>query len=74
VSTVTKVIQYLCGRNLSIKLKKHKTKIGVLVGEELVSFIRFANDIALVASSENDLKRVLEEIAKCFHNNHIKIN
>ncbi|XP_025425942.1 uncharacterized protein LOC112694624 [Sipha flava] len=51
-----------------------KEKIGVIVGGELVSFLRFADDIALVASSENDLKRALEEIARCFHNYHLQIN
>ncbi|KAL4107862.1 hypothetical protein QTP88_018144 [Uroleucon formosanum] len=41
-----------------------RDKIGVIVGGELISFLRFADDIALVASSENDLNRALEEIAR----------
>jgi hypothetical protein len=57
-----------------IKETLTREKIGVIVGGELVSFLRFADDIALVASSENDLKRALEEIARCFHNYHLQIN
>jgi len=51
-----------------------REKIGVIVGGELISFLRFTDNIALVASSENDLKRTLEEIARCFQNYHLKIN
>jgi len=51
-----------------------RDKIEVIVGEEFISFLRFADDIALVASSENYLKRVLEEITRCFQIYHLKIN
>jgi hypothetical protein len=51
-----------------------RDKIGVIVGGELISFLRFADDIALVTSSENDLKRSLKKIARCFQNYHLKIN
>lgn len=49
-------------------------KIGVIVGGELVSFLRLADDIALIASNESDLKRALEEIARYFQNYQLKIN
>ena len=49
-------------------------KIGVIVKGELISFLRFADDMTLVASSENDLKRALKEKARFFQNYHLKIN
>ncbi|KAL4149828.1 hypothetical protein QTP88_003684 [Uroleucon formosanum] len=51
-----------------------RDQIEVTVGGELISFLRFADDIALVANSEIDLKRALEKIAKGFQNYHLKIN
>jgi len=41
-------------------------KIGIKVGGELISFLRFDDDIALLANNEHDLERALEEMARCF--------
>lgn len=42
---------------------------------ELISFLKFTDGIALIgASSENDLKRMLEEMVRYFQNYHLKIN
>jgi len=57
-----------------IKETLNRDKIGVIVGEEVISFLTFADDIALLSNSEIDLKRMLVEIARCFQNDHLKIN
>ena len=51
-----------------------RNKIGIKVGGEIISFLRFADDIALLANNEHDLKRALEEMARCFHKYHLIIN
>lgn len=39
-------------------------KISIKVGEEIISFIKFADDIALIASDDDDLEKALEEMAR----------
>jgi len=36
------------------------------VGGEIISFLRFADDIALLANNEHDLERALEKMMRCF--------
>jgi hypothetical protein len=44
------------------------------VGGEIISFLRFADDIVLLANNEHDLERTLEEIARCFQKYQMIIN
>jgi len=44
------------------------------VGGEIISFLRFADDIALLANNEHDLGSALEEMARCFHKYQLIIN
>jgi len=57
-----------------IKETLNRDKIDVIIGGEVISCLRFADDIALLANSEIDLKRALVEIAICFQKDHLKIN
>lgn len=57
-----------------MKKKTLGDNIGVTVKEELISFLRFADNIALFTNSVNDLEKELLEIARCFQNYHLKIN
>lgn len=55
--------------NLSTRNKRNtliRDKIGLIVGREL--FIRFADGVALLANSENDQTRALEEMIRYFQN------
>jgi len=51
-----------------------RNKIGIKVGGEIISFLRFADDIALLANNEHDLERALEEMARCFQKYQLIIN
>jgi len=57
-----------------IKETLNRDKISLRVGGGVISFLRFSNNIALLAISEIDLKRALVEIAKCFQKDHLEIN
>jgi hypothetical protein len=39
-----------------------------------ISFLRFADDIALLANNKHDLEKVLEEMTRCFQKYHLMIN
>ncbi|VVC29974.1 Endonuclease/exonuclease/phosphatase,Reverse transcriptase domain [Cinara cedri] len=51
-----------------------RNKIGIKVGREIISFLRFADDIALLATNEHDLERALEEMSRCFQKYQLIIN
>jgi hypothetical protein len=57
-----------------LKTKLGRWEIGVKIGGKLISMIRFADDIVLMATSERDLERALEEMKRIFENYHLKIN
>lgn len=44
------------------------------MGGEIISFLRFADDIALLADNEHDLERALEEMSRCFQKYQLIIN
>jgi len=70
MSTLARQLHLIFTSNsLLKKLEKHFSeirKIGIKVGGEIISFFRFADDIALLANNEHDLERSLEEVARCF--------
>jgi hypothetical protein len=41
------------------------------MGGEIISFLRFADDITLLTNNEHDLEKALEEIMRCYK---MKIN
>lgn len=51
-----------------------KDKIDLVVGGELITFLKFSDNMALLANSENDLDNALVEMVRCFQNNRLKIN
>jgi len=44
------------------------------VGGEIISFLRFIDDIVLLANNEHDLERALEGMARCFQKYYLIIN
>jgi hypothetical protein len=44
------------------------------MGGEIISFLRFADDIALLTNNEYDLEKALEEITRYFQKYHLIIN
>jgi hypothetical protein len=52
----------------------HRNNIGIKVGCEIISFLRFTGDIVLLTSNEHDLEKVLEEMTRCFQKYHLIIN
>jgi hypothetical protein len=52
----------------------HRNNIGIKVGGEIISFLRFANDISLLTNNEHGLKKALNEMTICFQKYHLIIN
>jgi len=44
-----------------VKKKLTRLNIGIKIGGEIVSIIRFADDIVVIAESKGDLQRAVEE-------------
>jgi hypothetical protein len=40
--------------------------IGIQVGDKIISFLSFADDIVLLTNNEHNLEKALEEIKRCF--------
>jgi len=51
-----------------------KQKVGIVIGGILISMIQFADDIILLAASENHLQTALIEVDNIFSNLKFKIN
>jgi len=45
-----------------VKAKLTRLNIGIKIGLEIVSIIRFADDIVIIAESEGDIQRAVEEM------------
>jgi len=57
-----------------IKQKLEEKRIGVIIGGILISLIRFADDIVLLATSESDLQTALIEMDNIFLTLKLNIN
>jgi len=44
------------------------------MGGEIISLLRFADDISFLANNELDLERALEEMSRCFQKYQLIIN
>lgn len=51
-----------------------RNKVGIKMGRELISSLRFADDIALLTNNEHDLERTLKEMTSCFQKYNLIIN
>jgi competence protein ComGF len=62
---------YIEQRIKEIRDTLHRNKICIKVGGEIISFLRFTNDIALLTNNEYNLEKALEEMMECYK---MKIN
>jgi len=51
-----------------VKAKLTKLNIGIKIGGKVVSTIRFASDIVVIAESEGDIQRAVEEMDQNIRN------
>jgi hypothetical protein len=54
--------------------KLHRYNISIKMGDEIISFLRFADDITLLINNEHDLVKALEEITRYFQKYELIIN
>ena len=57
-----------------MKAKLTRLNIGIKIGGEIVSMIRFADDIVVIAESEGDIQRAVEEMDEMLRTSEMKIN
>ena len=57
-----------------VKAKLTRLNIGIKIGGEIVSMIRFADDIVVIAESEGDIQRAVEEMDEMLRTSEMKIN
>jgi len=57
-----------------VKAKLTRLNIGIKIGGEIVSMIRFAHDIVVIAESEGDIQRAVEEMDEMLRTSEMKIN
>jgi hypothetical protein len=57
-----------------VKAKLTRLDIGIKIGVEIVSMIRFADDIVVIAESEGDIQRAVEEMDEMLRTSEMKIN
>ncbi|KAF0753702.1 craniofacial development protein 2-like [Aphis craccivora] len=58
----------------TVKAKLTRLNIGIKIGGEIVSMIRFADDIVVIAESEGDIQCVVEEMDEMIRTSEMKIN
>jgi len=49
-----------------VKVKLTKMNIRIKIGEEIVSIVQFADNIVLIAESEDDIQRSVNEMNETF--------
>ncbi|KAE9527065.1 hypothetical protein AGLY_013713 [Aphis glycines] len=57
-----------------VKERVTRLNVGIKIGGEIVSIIRFADDIVVIAESEGDLQRAVEEMDEMLRTSEMKIN
>ncbi|KAL4152963.1 hypothetical protein QTP88_000796 [Uroleucon formosanum] len=57
-----------------VKAKLTRLNIGIKIGGQIVSMIRFADDIVVIAESEGDIQRAAEEMDEMLRTSEMKIN
>ncbi|KAL4132882.1 hypothetical protein QTP88_009959 [Uroleucon formosanum] len=57
-----------------VKAKLTRLNIGIKIGGQIVSMIRFADDILVIAESEGDIQRAAEEMDEMLRTSEMKIN
>jgi uncharacterized protein YabN with tetrapyrrole methylase and pyrophosphatase domain len=57
-----------------IRKGMHRNKICINVGDQIISFLRFADDMALLTNNEHDLEKALEKMTRYFQKYHLIIN
>jgi len=57
-----------------VKAKLTRLNIGIKMGGEIVSMIRFADNIVVVAESEGDIQRAVDEMDEMLRTSEMKIN
>lgn len=57
-----------------VKAKLKRLNIGIKIGGEIVSMIRFADDIVVKTESEGDIQRAVEEMDEMLKTSEMKIN
>jgi hypothetical protein len=57
-----------------VKAKLTRLNIGIKIGGEIVSMIRFTDDIVVIAESEVNLQRTVEEMDEMLRTSEMKIN
>ncbi|VVC44416.1 Reverse transcriptase domain [Cinara cedri] len=57
-----------------VKEKLTRLNIGIKIDGEIVSMIRFADDTLVIADSEGDIQRVVEEMDEMLRTSEMKIN
>ncbi|KAL4097313.1 hypothetical protein QTP88_022107 [Uroleucon formosanum] len=57
-----------------VKAKLTRLNIEIKIGGQIVSIIRFANDIVVIAESEGDIQRAAEEMDEMLRTSEMKIN
>ncbi|XP_025413749.1 uncharacterized protein LOC112685915 [Sipha flava] len=57
-----------------VKAKLTRLNIGIKIGGKIVSMIRFADDIVVIAESEGDIQRAVEEMDEILRTSEMKIN
>jgi ribosome-interacting GTPase 1 len=57
-----------------VKAKLTRLNIGIKIGGEIVSMIRFADDIVVIAESEGDIQHAVEEMDEMLRTLEMKIN
>lgn len=58
----------------TVKAKLTRLNIGIKIGGEIVSMIRFADDIVVIAESEGEIQRAVEEMDEMIRTTEMKIN
>jgi hypothetical protein len=76
LSTITNYILYIYIEQpiKEIREELHRNNIDIKVGGEIISFLRFADDIAQLTNDEHDLEKALEEMTRYFQKYHLIIN
>jgi len=57
-----------------VKAKLTRLNIGIKIGGEIVSKLRFADAIVVIAESEGDIQRAIEEMDEMLRTSEMKIN
>lgn len=56
-----------------VKIKLAKVNIGIIIGGETISTIRFAGDIVMIADCEANLQRTINEMDETFRASEMKM-